>query len=304
MRSLFLPAMHEIKTWKIVIGFFIISIFYILGSFLFGIFCSSIPICSFSNGLGRTPLNLLFVLFTFVPIWIGVWVAMKFIHHIPMKVLFSPSGKLDLPRLFKAFSIMLFLGVSIESGFQFIPVISKYINYEPNNILAFSDWAKWLLPVLLFIFVQSAAEELVFRGYLLQLIWSKNAGYVYAVILPSLIFGLLHFDSQSYGTNAWYYCFNTFVVGCLLCLITLHTGSLALAFGLHWGGNTVSLVFFGIYGNLDGMALWLTYLDPKSTAMGVALIFSTFLIVLIYSLWALFYFGSFLPVFEVKKPKQ
>ena len=78
------------------------------------------------------------------------------------------------------------MGVSIESGFQFIPVISKYINYEPNNILAFSDWAKWLLPVLLFIFVQSAAEELVFRGYLLQLIWSKNAGYVYAVILPSL----------------------------------------------------------------------------------------------------------------------
>ena len=75
-----------------------------------------------------------------------------------MKVLFSPSGKLDLPGLFKAFLIMLFLGVSIESGFQFIPVISKYINYEPNNILAFSDWAKWLLPVLLFIFVQSAAE--------------------------------------------------------------------------------------------------------------------------------------------------
>ena len=75
MKSLFLPVMHEIKTWKIVIGFFIISIFYILGSFLFGIFCSSIPICSFSNGLGRTPLNLLFVLFTFVPIWVGVWVA-------------------------------------------------------------------------------------------------------------------------------------------------------------------------------------------------------------------------------------
>ena len=108
MRSLFLPVMHEIKTWKIVIGFFIISVFYILGSFLFGIFCSSIPICSFSNGLGRTPLNLLFVLFTFVPIWIGVWVAMKFIHHIPMKVLFSPSGKLDLQLLFKAFFKNLF----------------------------------------------------------------------------------------------------------------------------------------------------------------------------------------------------
>ena len=226
MTSFFSPVLYEIKIRKIVIGFFIISVFYILGSFLFGIFCSSITICSFSNGLGRTPLNLLFVLFTFVPIWIGVWAAMKFIHHIPMKVLFGPSGKLDLQLLFKAFFIMLFLGVGIEGGFQFIPVISKYISYEPNRILALSDWAKWLFPVLLFIFVQSAAEELVFRGYLLQLIWSKSAGYVYAVVLPSLVFGLLHFDSQSYGTNAWYYCINTFVVGSLLCLITLHTGSL------------------------------------------------------------------------------
>ena len=147
--------MHEIKIWKIVIGFLIISVFYILGSFLFGIFCSSIPICSFSNGLGRTPLNLLFVLFTFVPIWIGVWAAMKFIHHIPMKVLFGSSGKLDLQLLFKAFFTMLFLGVGIESGFQFIPVISKYINYEPNNILAFSDWAKWLFQYCyLFLFNQ------------------------------------------------------------------------------------------------------------------------------------------------------
>ena len=132
----------------------------------------------------------------------------------------------------------------------------------------------------MFIFVQSAAEELVFRGYLLQIIWSKSASYLYAVICPSFIFGMLHFDSQSYGANAWYYCFNTFVVGCLLCLVTLHTGNIALAFGLHWGGNTVSLVFFGIHGNLDGMALWLTYLDPQSEAMGVALIVSTIFIIL------------------------
>ena len=156
---------------------------------------------------------------------------------------------------------------------------------------------------MLFIFVQSAAEELVFRGYLLQTIWSKSASYLYAVICPSLIFGLLHFDPQSYGANAWLYCFNTFVVGCLLCLVTLHTGNIALAFGLHWGGNTVSLLFFGIYGNLDGMALWLTLLDPKSGAMGIALIVSTTFMIVIYFLWALFYFGSFLPTFQDKEQK-
>ena len=303
MRSIFLQAGQEIQIKKILLGFFIISVFYILGLFSSGLVCSSTSICSFSNGLGRTPLNLLFVLFTFVPIWFGVWVAMKFIHHVPMKVLLGSSNKLNLQLLFKGFLAMLFLGIGIETLLQFIPVVSRYVYYEPNKVLFLSDWIKWLLPIILFIFIQSAAEELVFRGYLLQTIWSKNANYFYAIICPSLIFGLLHFDTQSYGINAWYYCFNTFVVGCLLCLVTLHTGNIALAFGLHWGGNTVSLVVFGINGNLDGMALWITYLSPKSEAMGVALIVSTIFIILIYSLWALFYFGSFFPNFGVKEPK-
>ena len=303
MTSIFWQAGQEIQTRKIVLGFFIISVFYIFGLITIGLICSNIGICSFSNGLGRTPLNLLFVLFTFVPIWVGIWAAMKFIHFVPMKVLFSSSSKLDLQLLLKGFLAMLFLGIGIETVLQFIPAVSNYIYYEPNKVLFLSDWIKWLFPVILFIFVQAAAEELVFRGYLLQTIWSKGANYLYAVAFPSLVFGLLHFDAQSYGTNAWYYCCNTFIVGCLLCLVTLHTGNIALAFGLHWGGNTVSLVFFGIHGNLDGMALWLTYLDPKSGAMGVALIVSTFFTILIYSIWALFYFGSFLPAFGVKEPK-
>jgi membrane protease YdiL (CAAX protease family) len=286
-----------------VLGFFIISVFYVLGSFAIGLFCSSASFCTFSNGLGRTPLSLLFVLFSFVPIWIGVWIAMKFIHDVPMKELFGSFGKLDLQLLLKGFLVMLVLGISIETILQFIPVVSVFIYYEPNKVLILSDWVKWFLPVMLFIFVQSAAEELVFRGYLLQTIWSKSASYLYAVICPSLIFGLLHFDPQSYGANAWLYCFNTFVVGCLLCLVTLHTGNIALAFGLHWGGNTVSLLFFGIYGNLDGMALWLTLLDPKSGAMGIALIVSTTFMIVIYFLWALFYFGSFLPTFKDKEQK-
>ena len=303
MRSIFFQVKHAFTTWKIVLGFFIISVFYVLGSFAIGLICSSASFCIFSTGLGRTPLSLLFVLFSFVPIWIGVWVAMKFIHNVPMKELFGSFGKLDFQLLLKGFFVMLVLGISIESVLQFIPVVSDFIYYEPNQVLFLSDWVKWLLPVILFIFVQSAAEELIFRGYLLQIIWSKSASYLYAVICPSLIFGLLHFDAQSYGANAWFYCFNTFVVGCLLCLVTLHTGNIALAFGLHWGGNTVSLVFFGVHGNLDGMALWLIFLDPTSVAMGIALIISTIFMILIYSFWAVFYFNNFLPTFRVKEKK-
>ena len=168
MRSLFLPVMHEIKTWKIVIGFFIISVFYILGSFLFGIFCSSIPICSFSNGLGRTPLNLLFVLFTFVPIWIGVWVAMKFIHHIPMKVLFSPSGKLDLPLLFKAFSIMLSSALGYEIVDHFILPASSWTEsyYDPLNQRIAEYESRWIgLPDAESVIAEARHEISIFNQF-------------------------------------------------------------------------------------------------------------------------------------------
>jgi len=294
---------REIQKRKIALGFFIISVFYILGSFVIGLICSITTICSFSDGLGRSPLDLIFVLLTFVPIWIGIWIAMRFIHRTPMVKLFGSSSKLNLQLLLKGFFAMLFLGIGVETVLQYVPSVRNYIYYEQNTALLLSDWIKWLLPIVLLIFIQAAAEELVFRGYLLQIIWSRSASYLYAVIFPSLIFGLLHFDAQSYGVNAWYYCLNTFVVGCLLCFVTLHTGNIALAFGLHWGGNTVSLVFFGIHGNLDGMAFWLTYLDPKSATMGVALFVSTVFIILIYTLWARFYFSSFLPAFEFKEPK-
>ena len=116
MKSIFLQAGHETRTWKIALGFFIISVFFILGSFAIGLACSSNSICSFSNGLGRTPLDLLFVLFTFIPIWIGVWVVMKFIHHVPVKVLFGSSNELDLKLLLKGFFAMLFLGIGIETA--------------------------------------------------------------------------------------------------------------------------------------------------------------------------------------------
>ena len=115
MRSIFLQAGQEIQTRKIALGFFIISVFYIIGSFAIGLVCSSTSICSFSNGLGRTPLNLLFVLFTFIPIWIGVWIAMNFIHHLPMKVLLGSSNRLDSQLLLKGFLAMLFLGIGIET---------------------------------------------------------------------------------------------------------------------------------------------------------------------------------------------
>ena len=69
-----------------------------------------------------------------------------------------------------------------------------------------------------------------------------------------------------------------------------------------WEGRRVFLTgYTGFKGSW--MALWLTYLDPQSEAMGVALIVSTIFIILIYSLWALFYFGSFLPTFGVKETK-
>ena len=78
---------------------------------------------------------------------------MIFFQHVPMILLFGSSNELDSQLLLKGFLAMLFLGIGIETILQFIPAVSKYIYYESNKVLFLSDWIKWLLPVILFIFV-------------------------------------------------------------------------------------------------------------------------------------------------------
>ena len=89
--------------------------------------------------------------------------------------------------------------------------------------------------------VSAANEELVFRGYPLQVLM-KGIGPWGAMLLISSIFGLLHARNDDATTLS---VLNTIVAGMFLSLAYLKTRSLWLPYGIHIGWNAGLAVVLG-----------------------------------------------------------
>lgn len=93
----------------------------------------------------------------------------------------------------------------------------------------------WTLVISGFIFMLgSAAEEMLFRGYLLQTLLRSWPAAV-ALVLPSVLFALVHLGNPN--VSPFFTFTNTALAGVWLSVAYWRTRSLWLAFGLHWGWN-------------------------------------------------------------------
>ena len=117
--------------------------------------------------------------------------------------------------------------LTILTGFTILTGVSS-IESAPDG--GFSIRFVGVIAVLI---VSAANEELVFRGYPLQVLMT-GIGKWPAVVFMSAVFGLLHHlnpNATPLGT------LNTFLAGILLCLAYLQTRSLWLPYGIHLGWN-------------------------------------------------------------------
>lgn len=84
--------------------------------------------------------------------------------------------------------------------------------------------------------IPAAAEEAVFRGYLLRSL-GEAGGAVAAVLITSALFAVVHGGNPAVGPVAFA---NLFLAGVLLAVAVLRTGTLWLATGVHLGWNWVT----------------------------------------------------------------
>ena len=109
------------------------------------------------------------------------------------------------------------------------------------------DAAKFIplvLLSLLFIPIQTAYEELLFRGYFTQGIaaWTKNRWV--ALIIPALLFGLMHsFNPEVKEYGFWVVMPQYVIFGLLFGLMTILDDGIELAMGAHAANNIFSCLF-------------------------------------------------------------
>jgi len=86
------------------------------------------------------------------------------------------------------------------------------------------------------------------------------------MLLPSALFGMLHFSPAAFGQNAVWPVLWALIFGCLAADLTARAGNLGPALALHFTTNLSSMVLVGLYGNLDGLSLYTLVINTRDLA--------------------------------------
>ncbi len=223
---------------------------------------------------------------TFIGLHLGLAVTLPLLHQRGYASLFGPSRRLDRAHLRNGALVMLGTAAALYAllGVEQL-VLPEGVAPEITRLQHPGDWIIGLAPALFLIFIQVSAEEAVFRGYLLQQLRARSRSPLVWAVLPALIFGALHFDPGRFGlVNASAYVINAATMGTLAAFVTMRTGNLGAAIGLHFGNNA-ALTLFGLEGQLSGFSLYGVAMDPASGYATYSIVTQTVVVAVIFVVW-------------------
>lgn len=189
----------------------------------------------------KTPLVFIALLITIIPVIPAIFIARLITNFKPLGLIHSIAGRMRWSYLsvFLGFGFLIF-GLYYVGNLVLAGSLTTQNSVHPLNSGMF-----WLYIVLILLIVpfQCYAEELLFRGYLMQTVgrWLKNP--VWAIIIPAPIFMVLH----GYGLWGLLSVLTMALIAGFLCW---YTGGLEAGIGLHIANN-VSIFIFGLLGLAD-----------------------------------------------------
>ena len=200
--------------------------------------------------ISASPLIFLFILLSFPATLIVPYLGQKFLHQRSIKSLHTAASKIRWNRGLQAFFVTWIVLGLFTAILHFTGISSVKSNIGAERFIAYS------LICILFLPLQSATEEIIFRGYLNQGIHHllKNKWVTFAI--TSFLFMAMHLanpeavagkeNGMHVLTMSHYFLFGFFA-----CLMVWMDDGLESAIGFHAANNT----FAGIFVNYEGSVI-------------------------------------------------
>ena len=256
------PARLRPQLWRLVLGLVLMMAIYILwmallaGAVALSRGAEEMEASLGAIGIGDSPGSLILLLLTFVGMGLGTFAAARWLHHRSVASLFGPRA-LVLRDFGLGFGIFALLSVP--------GIVWFFLTLDLTRGVAWSIWFMFLPLALIGLLIQTGAEEVVFRGYMQQQLAARFASRWAWMVLPSVVFGLMHYAPQEMGDSAWLIVFVTGFFGLLMADLTARSGSLGLAWGLHFANNLFAILLFTTGEALDGLALYRLPFSTRDT---------------------------------------
>lgn len=175
---------------------------------------------------------MIILLFSFIFIIVMVVILVKAIHKRKLRTIgFVGKGSV----------VQYMIGIGFGALLLFVQLIPTILNeYDNIAYLGFSN----LVIVFLFAFlIQSAAEEILFRGYLFTTV-TRRIGILWASVVSSALFALLHVFNPGVNFLA---ILSIMLLGVFLCFYMVRTNNIWGACGIHFAWNFLQ----GTFSELD-----------------------------------------------------
>ena len=253
------------ELWRFVLGLLLVAACYlVLGYSYFTLLAEFVtpaewPRLAAEIDKGSSARGMLAILASFGLIIISLALVMSQLHHRALSTLFGEGWRFAVN------------GLHVGTALTGLAAI-LWLVPEPELLTPFHniDYLRWLalLPLSIpLLVIQVSAEELLFRGYIQSHLSARFKNPLIWLFLPSLLFGALHYDTQTAGANAWALALSATFFGLAAADLTARAGTLAPAIVLHFFINFTSLIYVAP-GNLNyGLALYTYPFELSDTSL-------------------------------------
>ena len=252
---------QSVKPWRWILGTVIILFSWLVGGTLLGIillpFTGVDAQILFEGGdvLAAMPAwgFLFFALITFVPLFLGTLVAYRFVLGVKLRYLFSTITTFRWWRVALGFWVWLLLvGSPVVLGIMGNP---EAYRFDPQ----WETFLPFLLVGLLLLPMQTTAEELFFRGWIIQWAAGGWSNIWWLSSLSGVLFAVPHLLNPEAIGDVLGAFFGYFSVGFALAWVTVRDRSLEIAIGAHMSNNLFAALVVGYEGGaLPAEALFVT----------------------------------------------
>ncbi len=157
----------------------------------------------------------------------------------------------------------LLIGFLMLSAICLFLVVTKNLRFT-GIALKSSDVPLLLVSIPMWI-VQGAAEEVMFRGFMIPRIKEK-IGITFAVIFSSLLFAVFHGANIGFTPLAG---INLFLIAVLFALIYIKTDSLLITCGIHSAWNFCQGTLYGLQvsGSTSNLTIFASHYEDRATSL-------------------------------------
>lgn len=246
------PAAHRPQLGRLILGIFLVEVLYAVALYVFdaqmGRFAPD-----FLNSViyGDTTIGLIVQLTAFGFLGLSVVAAARLLQD---RDILSLTGPLQ-PATRQ--TIAAFTGsILVFAVLQILPPWDDFRSAEQlRNPLVWVIALPFGMAALL---VQTASEELLYRGYIQQQLAVRFRNPLIWIIVPNILFASAHWGNGGTSVESWQYVVWAFFFGLAATDLTARSGTLGPAVGMHLANNVYAFMFFGDAGGLDsGLALFL-----------------------------------------------